>query len=425
MKKFLALLLAVLMLGSILVACGGGGDSKDSGGGSSSGGDANEDPFHGEDNIKLTVWAADKAIDVTKELCDEFKAKYPDKKIDITVTVQGEGDAAAQVLNDKDAAADVFSFACDQLTRLLNANALAPVFEQDEVKARNTEASIAAATMDGELYAFPETGDNGYYLVYDKSVVSDEDAKTLEGVLEACRKAGRKFVLDAGNGFFSCMFPFTGGVTLEGIKDEVQQFNNYDEAKVVDTLEAFAKLFHDYSDIFLSSEATKISTGMAANPPIVAAGVDGSWNAAAVADALGDNFGAAKLPTINVNGTDEQIVSMHGYKLIGVNAVSKFPEASQLLADFLTDEAAQLKRAQVLSWGPSNTNAVKDPAVTGNVALSAIIEQSQYSVPQVNIADTFWSPMGTLGNTLWKDADYSKETIKKNFEKTIANIKDE
>ena len=426
MKKFLALLLAVLMLGSILVACGGN-DNK--GGSSSSGGSGGSsddgDPFHGEDNIKLLVWAADKAIDVTKELCDEFKAKYPDKKIDITVQVQGEGDAAAQVLNDPEAAADVFSFACDQLTRLMNRETLAPVFEKDDVVARNSEASVAAATVGDELYAFPETGDNGYYLVYDKSVVSDEDAKTLEGIFEACRKAGRKFVLDAGNGFFACLFPFTGGLSLEGIdEDGTQKFNDYDEEKIVDTLVAFSKLFHDYSDIFLSSEATKISTGMAANPRIVAAGIDGSWNAAAVADALGDDFGAAKLPTINVNGTDEQIVSMHGYKLIGVNNSSKFPEASQLLADFLTDEEAQLKRAEVLSWGPSNTNAVKDKAVTDNVALSAILDQSQYSVPQVNITDTFWSPMGTLGNDLWKK-DQNRDQLKAEFEKTIANIKDE
>ncbi len=116
---------------------------------------------------------------------------------------------------------------------------------------------------------------------------------------------------------------------------------------------------------------------------------------------------------------------MHGYKLIGVNARSKFPNASQLLADFLTNEESQLKRAEVLSWGPSNSNAVKDPIVSENIALAAILDQSQYSVAQVNIADTFWSPMGTLGNTIWKDADYSKETIKKNFDKTIASIKDE
>ena len=137
MKKLIALLLAVMMLASVLVACGGnGGNSSaaDSGSKTDSKTDAptSEDPFYGEDNISLLVWAADKAIDLTNQLCNDFKAQYPDKKIDIKVQVQGEGDAAAQVLNDKDAAADVFSFACDQLTRLLNSNALAPVFDTEE-----------------------------------------------------------------------------------------------------------------------------------------------------------------------------------------------------------------------------------------------------------------------------------------------------
>ena len=295
MKKLIALLLAVLMLASILVACGGG--SSDSGktdnGGSDTpaGNDTVDDPFYGEDDIKLLVWAADKAVDVTKTLCNDFIAKYPDKKISIEVQVQGEGDAAANILNDADAAADVFSFACDQLNRLSRANALAPVFDVADVKARNSEASVNAATIDGELYAFPETGDNGYYLVYDKSVVSDEDAKTLEGVFAACKAAGKKVVIDAGNGFFSCMFPFTGGLTIEGLDEEgTQVFNDYNEDEVVDTLVAFAELFHEYEDIFMSAEATRISSGMAENPRTVGAGIDGSWNAVAVADALGDDF---------------------------------------------------------------------------------------------------------------------------------------
>ena len=427
MKKLLALVLAVLMLASVLAACGGGSDTpKTNDTPASDGGNtAVDDPFYGEDDITLLVWAADKAVDLTKKLCDDFIAAYPDKKISIEVQVQGEGDAAANILNDADAAADVFSFACDQLNRLCRANALAPVFDVADIKARNSEASINAATIDGELYAFPETGDNGYYLVYDKSVVSDEDAKTLEGIFAACKAANKKFVIDAGNGFFSCMFPFTGGLTIEGIVDETQQFNDYDEDAVVDTLVAFANLFHEYEDIFMSAEATRINSGMGENPSTVAAGIDGSWNAVAVAEALGDNRGAAKLPTINVNGEDKQIISMHGYKLIGVNSHSKFPNAAQLLADYLTNEESQLARAKELSWGPSNTNAVKDESVTSNVALAAIIEQSAYSVPQVAIADTFWTPMGTLGNKLWKDADYSKDTLKAEFDKAIANIKDE
>ena len=422
MKKLIALLLAVLMLASILVACNGGGGETPKTDDNQGGSDTSEDPFYGEDNIKLLVWAADKAVDLTKKLCDDFKAQYPDKTIDIEVQVQGEGDAAANVLNDADAAADVFSFACDQLNRLCRANALAPVFDIEDVTARNSEASVNAGTIDGVLYAFPETGDNGYYLVYDKSVVSDEQAKTLEGVFEACKAANKKVVIDAGNGFFSCMFPFTGGLEITGLDDEgTQMFNDYNEDEVVDTLVAFAELFHKYEDIFMSAEATRISSGMAESPRTVGAGIDGSWNAVAVAEALGDDFGAAKLPTIG----GKQIISMHGYKLIGVNSHSKFPNSAQLLADFLTNEDSQLARAKELSWGPSNTKAVADASVTDNVALAAIIDQSAYSVPQVSIADTFWTPMGTLGNKLWKEKAYDKDTIKAEFDKAIANIKDE
>ena len=433
MKRILALVVAVLMLATIFVGCGGGGSTSESAAPAGSDGAntpaSNGDLFYGEDNITLKVWAPDAAVTLTKTMCDDFIAQYPDKSISIEVVAQGESDAATQLLNDPEAAADVFGFACDQLNKLNDAGVIFPVYPDyiDAVTADNSQESINAATLDGTLLAFPETGDNGYYLVYNKTDVTDEDAKTFEGVLEACRKAGKKFVMDAGNGFYACMFPFTGGLEITGLsEDGVQQFNDYDEDKIVDTLEAFATLFHEYSDIFESAEVSKVSSGMAENPPTVAAGIDGSWNAATVKNVLGDDYGAAKLPTINVNGTDEQIISMHGFKLIGCNFYSKFPATAQLLANYLAGEECQLKRAEELSWGPSNKKAAASDAVTGNNAIVAILEQSAFSIPQVNIASTFWDPMANLGNNLFKEeAKYDKETLKTLFEKTISNIKDE
>ena len=436
MKKFIALILAVLMICSVLAACGeeGGGGSSSSGNESkSSGGSSNDSSlFYDEKDkeIKLTVWAADKAQDITKSLCDEFIALYPDVNISIEVRVQGEDNAAQALLNDKKKAADVFSFACDQLERLCKADALAPVFDQADIIARNSEASVNAAMYDGELYAFPETGDNGYCLVYDKTVISEDDAKTLEGVLAACRKANRKFVIDASTGFYACMFAFTGGLKPNGVKtvgeDDVQQFNDFNEDEVVDTLEAFAKLFHEYSDVFVSGDVARINSGFAETPKTVAAGIDGSWDASACIKALGDDLGACKLPTINVNGEDKQIISMHGFKFIGVNSTSKFPNASQLLADFLTNEQSQLKRAAAVSWGPSNTKAAEDPSISSNPVLNAIFDQFEYAVPQLGLTQTFWSPMGALGDALWKDGlKYDKDTLRTTFQNCIKRIKDE
>lgn len=420
MKRILALIIAVVMMATLFVGCNG--DTANNGGAAA---------LEPEAGATLKVWAPDAALEVFKGQCDAFIAQYPDAGIKIEVVAQGEGDAATNLLNDPEAAADVFSFACDQLNRLNDAGVIMPVNTNlaADVTERNSADSIGAATLNDLLLAYPETGDNGYYLVYDKAYVSDEDAKTLEGVFEACRKAGKKFIVDAGNGFYSCMFPFTGGLTIEGLEGEdndIQKFNEYDEAEVVATLEAFATLFHEYSDIFFSTDPSKISAGLAEDPSTCAAGIDGSWNAATVAGILGENYGAAKLPTINVNGEDKQIVSMHGYKLIGVNAMSAYPNAAQLLADYLSGEACQLERAEKISWGPSNTAAAASEIVTSNPAISAILEQAANSVPQVNISSTFWDPMGTLGNNLFKeDAAYDTETLTALLDKTIANIRDE
>lgn len=423
MKRIIAMILAVLMMATLFVGCGGD-DATNDGGAAATG-------LEPEAGATLKVWAPDAALDTFKAQCDAFIAQYPDAGIKIEVVAQGEGDAATNVLNDPDAAADVFSFVCDQLNRLNDAGVIMPVNTNlaADVTARNSKESVGAATLNDLLLAYPETGDNGYFLYYDKSIVTDEDAKTLEGIFEACRKANKKFIMDAGNGFYSCIFPFTGGLKIEGLEGEdgdIQKFNDYDEAEVVATLEAFAKLFHEYSDIFFSTDVSKIPSGFAEDPSTCAAGIDGSWDAAAIQNVLGENFGAAKLPTINVNGEDKQMISLHGYKLLGVNARSKYPNAAQLLADYLSGEQCQLERAQKNSWGPSNTVAAADEAVTTNPAISAALAQSVYSIPQINMSSTFWDPMGTLGNNLFKeDAKYDTATLTALLDKTIANVRDE
>ena len=35
------------------------------------------------------------------------------------------------------------------------------------------------------------TADNGYFLFYDKNVLSDEDVQTMDGMLEALNAAGK------------------------------------------------------------------------------------------------------------------------------------------------------------------------------------------------------------------------------------------
>ena len=444
MKKILAILMAGVLTATAFAGCGGGGESSNTNSGSSSNSGSNATGvnastvdyayFGDEDNIKLKVWAPDATVNLVKQQIEDFKKAYSEKKFDITVVAQGESDAGTQMLNDASAAADVFSFPSDQLNKLVDAGVLAPVAKgfTEYVTSSNSEDTIKAGTSknskgEDTLFAYPETNDNGYYMVYDNTVVTEEDAKTLEGTLAACRKAGKKFIFDAGDGFYACTFAFTAGAKIDGLEDDgiTQKFVEFDEDAAVKTLQAFAKLIKEYKGTFTSLNVKNVASGF--KNGTCGAGVDGSWDTKVNQDSLGDKFGAAKLPTINVDGEDKQLFSMFGYKYIGVNGSSKFPNSAQILALYLSGEECQKQRTEELGWGPSNVNVQKDKIVTESPVLNAIKEQSANACVQVNISSTFWTPMGNLGNKLvaeeWNPDD--ADATRKLLQDTITNIRDE
>jgi arabinogalactan oligomer/maltooligosaccharide transport system substrate-binding protein len=449
MKRIIALCLAAMIMVAAFASCGGS-DSKSSGGSGDGGSSvstdssktgfdnvASEADFGSEKNAKLKVWGPDNYTKLLQKQCDAFKKKFPKQVSKIEVVVQTEAEAGTQMLSDAEAGADVFGFANDQLNNLVNAGVIAQIAPKyaADLKASDLEDAIAACTLKNPktkkdtLYAMPETG-NGYFLVYDKSVVSDKDAGTFEGILEACKKAGKTFIMDAGNGYYSCMFLFTGGLRLEGLEEDqvTQKFNKYDEAEVVASMKAFSTLMHKYKGTFKSLAVSNIPSGFTSTKTrksTCGAGIDGNWDTAAIKAALGKNFGAAKLPTINIGGKDKQIYSMYGYKSIAVNGASKFPRTSQVLAYYLASEECQDQRCEELGWSPTNKNSVEKDAAKKDVAISALIEQSKYSIAQVNIGK-IWDPFGNLGNQLVADTtNPDTYDFKALLKKTIDNVLDQ
>lgn len=438
MKKILAILLAGMMTATALAGCGepaASGDSSSEEGSSTGAGLAELDAegfvdaaeLGEEKDASIKVWAPDAAVSITQKMCDAFAEHYADKNISISVVAQGENDAATQAQSDVDAAADVFGFASDQLDNLINSGVIAECAYPENVTAMNTEESVNAGTVDGKLYYYPETT-NGYFLVYDKSVVSDEQAQKFEDVLAACKDAGKRFIMDAGNGYYSCIFTFTGGVTIDGYADEeqtVQNFVDYDEDTAVATLQAFAQLIKDYKGTFTSLSVDKIASGFADGS--CGAGIDGVWDIESDSDKLGENFGASKLPTINVNGEDKAMISMYGYKALGVKSTTKYPLTSAALALYLTGENCQRQRAEEIQWGPTNKAVTEEDVVKNSAALTASVEQSKNSVAQVHITSTFWDPMANLGNQIIADEwdPTNTEKTKELLDATVKNIKDE
>jgi arabinogalactan oligomer/maltooligosaccharide transport system substrate-binding protein len=77
------------------------------------------------DKKTVTVWMPEEVVSLTQTAIDSWLDKHDGKdKYTVKVSAMGEDDAATNLLTDVEAAADVFSFAQDQLARLVAAGAL-------------------------------------------------------------------------------------------------------------------------------------------------------------------------------------------------------------------------------------------------------------------------------------------------------------
>ena len=227
---------------AMLTACGGAASSSAA---SSAASQADSAASSGEassaaeswGDVKLTMWGAEEDQTMLREMADAFIAENADKgNVTIEIGVQSESSAKDTVLADPEAAADVFAFADDQLNELVAAGALQEILlNPEDVKSRNLAGSVEAATMNDKLYAYPMTADNGYFLYYDKSVLSEDDVKSMDAllakadalrtaydvtVLPQAKKLGKQFGTLEAAGYNAVAFADNDDIKVLGQKAE-------------------------------------------------------------------------------------------------------------------------------------------------------------------------------------------------------------
>lgn len=344
--------------------------------------------------IKLKVWGAQEEQAVIAELCSAFAAEYPDKFFEFEYGVVGAADAQARYLEDPAEAADVFVYPDDQIITLVEADALYEVTRNaDQIKANNAPGTINAASYNGVLYGYPMTADNGYYLYYDKSVLTEDDVKTLDGILAAASATGKQFQMDVSNGWYLASFFLGNGctLTLDADGKQICDFNNANGL-------AAAKAIKDLcaNPAFIDGDDTVLQGGIGTS---ICAGISGPWTSASIKEVLGENYAAAKLPTFTCDGNQVQMGSFLGCKVLGVNTQTAHPVEAMDLAEYLTNEASQIRRFEAIGYGPSNINAAKSDAVASDPALSALAEQSKYAISQ-HVLGQYWTPAEAFGTEL-------------------------
>ena len=378
MKKFLAMVLALAMMLTMVASCAMA------------------------EEVSLRVWVGDNNdIEWINTVIANFQAANPDKTYKIEVGVQTEGDCSKVVLTDPTAAADVFTFADDQFNSLYNAGALQQVvIDPEAVIAANTPGSVTAATgADGNLYAYPATADNGYFMFYNKEYFTEEDVQTLDGMMAKAAEAGKKVGFPMSNAWYFYSFFKGAGLDMTVSEDGVTNTCNWNATDTpitgVQVVEALLAITSNPG--FMEADSDPFVAGV--KDGTIIAGVSGTWNANTAAEVWGDNYAATKLPTFTVNGEQVQMSSFAGFKLVGVNSYSENVGDAMDFAAFMTNEESQTLRFEMRSQGPSNINAAASDAVQANPAIAALAAQSAYADVQ-RVGQAYWDAAAALGKII-------------------------
>lgn len=359
-----------------------------------------------EGTVDLTLWCAETTEyqTVMKELVDGFKATYPEVDFNITIGAESEANCKDDILVDIEAAADVFVFPDDQLYELVKAGALQSVdatYTYDP-KTANAQSTVDAASMDGKLYAYPLTASNGYFLFYNKNVLSEEDVASWDSLLAAAEAQGKTVGMEVSGAWY--LYGFFAGAGLEMyLGDDGANVCNWN---ATDTKYTGADVATAISEICkspaLKNCVNEDAQAFALNGEMIA-DVNGTWATTGFMEAYGDGYAATKLPAFTVNGESVQMGSFAGYKFVGVNAYSKNTGWAMLLAEYITNEDSQTKIGVATGEGPSNLVAAASEEIASAPALAALAAQSEYADLQ-RVGGNYWAPGATLGQALVEGA---------------------
>ena len=392
MKKVIsALLSAVVLTGCVagLAAC-----------------DKEEDP--GADakyRYSITVWVGEDTSALTKELIGKFnKENTLSIWFDATVNEVTESKAAGDVIAKPGDAPEMFCFAQDQIARLVSSNLLytpASSFTLAMTK-EHTETSVAAATVGTSVCAFPLTQDNGYFLYYDKSIISEEQADSIEAIVKACEDNNRFFSFNLDEGWYSASFFYGAGAKSEWEVDNQGRFTKHDDT--FNSEEGY--LAAQGMQTVLKSKrylANGKASDFNASTPAGAV-ISGVWDYNTAKNALKENLGIAKLPTFTATGTNgekvtKRLQSYMGCKLLGISKTEGEKGAAlSFLAQYLTNKDAQLERFKAFGWGPTIKELQDNAEVKSSAALNVLKETA--TVAQGQYPANWAAKMKTLSGTI-------------------------
>lgn len=339
-----------------------------------------------------------------------MSAKYPDLTVKVIANASGSANAKTDIAKDPSKYADVFAVPNDQLGDMADKGFISPIQSKmaSEVKSDSTDTAYAGMSYKDKLYAFPGSTE-AQVLFYNKSKLTADDVKTWDTMTSKA-----VFATDFTNAYNFYPVFFTAGTTLFGTSGEDVSGTDVASENGVKAMQWFADQKSNKNIMQTSNALNQLQSGKAS------AIVDGPWDTANIKKILGDNYAVAPYPTITIGGEQKQLQAFQGVKGFAINSETKNQAAAQTVAQYLTNEDAQIKLFKALGNVPTNKDAQENEAVKNDDATKAVITMSQkgYSVvmPKLPQMATFWNNSAPLINGAYtgsiKPADFSAQLQK-------------
>lgn len=428
--------MALVLTASPVAACGGSSDDNNATSAPAAT-DATGDNNGGTPtDVSLKVWVPQEDTQeysgyeegLTQHMCDEFNKAQSKWNVKVEIKPVAEGDAYSSVTADPSKAADVMMVAGDNLVQLVDKGLVSSITVDgvDAVKSNNPEAAINAATYHNDaadadlLYGIPFSP-NTWFMFYDKSKYSEEEVKSLETMMAKDIKDTKyNFSIPLDNGWYAPSFFFAAGCTLfgeDGLDAKSCDFNSaagVSAAKYIMDLSKNSKFFAEVDE--------KVGLSYLEDGSL-AAWCGGTWDADAIKKALGDNYAATVMPTINIDGKDVSLKPYSSYKYIAVNKASANAEAAQDLAVWLGGEQCQTDRLTAREVAPTWTSVSESDAAKNSPAISACIAQGAngYIQPGISQMGNTWDAVKAF--VTWATGKNAKEAdIQTELDKLVKNI---
>jgi arabinogalactan oligomer/maltooligosaccharide transport system substrate-binding protein len=406
----LFLLLTVFFVAVTFVMASG---EKEGGGGAESAGP-----------VTVTMWTQEGEAEDALQFVEDLANTYSEQTDGVTIEVLQKG---TEVLREDFLTASLANNAPDLLWTVndhagpfIEASAIQPVGEMFDMS-----KYVEAVSLEGKTWGVPISSGNHLMLMYNKSIVSEPPENTEE-LIEMGKQytSGEQYglVYNAVEPFW--LVPWLGGFEGQVFEEGTKEPNLNTEA-MVQTLDFVRSLEFEHG--IVPKEADYSTMDSMFKEGKAAMIINGDWALGTYRDALGEDFGVARIPKVQATGEWPKPYTSGKYFMIGKNVSGAKLEAVKDFVSWVTNYENQIKMVETLTRLPGLREALDAEEVTSDPILEASAKQMEVGVPMPAAVEmrAVWDAMKPEMNAVLsgsKDPEQAAADMQKAAEQGVEDL---